>query len=362
MPGDGGDVGEAVGGVVPDAEPVGLGDVGVGLDGVAVVDALRRNAGAEGLPDLLRARRVGPAAQCGEAAEHLVDRAGFQGEPHGGAGQFLPQAGVGVLDAGEVEDDPVVPDLREGGEQRVVVRHRCQAGCCRRRLGSVSRAAATSAGHASVSSAKSSMSRRASSMQPFPAGRQQVGERGVSAAEPAVDAVDDVQALHVLRGVEPAALPEQFGDRAGPDPLTAVEERLAGLLHPVVDVVQVEHRQEELREPQLVGHEALVGPALRGVVVDDVPVVQHSGQRGVVHQVDEEVVAADGVGGRQQRHRLVHAVEGDVAHVDPHRVHQGERGAVGGEGLVAGAAEGLVDQLPLAVGGPVKGAHRPTTS
>ncbi len=158
----------------------------------------------------------------------------------------------------------------------------------------------------------------------------------------------------VLAGLQLRAVPGELGDHLGAQPAALVQQGLADLAHPLVDEVEVEHGQEELREAQLVGGEALVGPALRRVVVHDVPVVQHARQSRIVDRVHEEVVAADGVERRKQRDALVRlAVEGDVAHVDPHRVHPAEHGVVLREGLQAGASEGFAHQFALLLPGPV---------
>ena len=66
------------------------------------------------------------------------------------------------------------------------------------------------------------------------------------------------------------------GDAAGEAvvcPGTWWSRLIARFVHALVDGVQVEHREEELREPQVVGGETGVGAALRRVVVDNVPVV-----------------------------------------------------------------------------------------
>lgn len=114
MFGDRGDVLPAVSGKVTHAQPIGLGDVAVGLDGVAVVDQFGGYPGAQRLGDLLRAGRVEAGTEPGEMVEHLVHRACFHREPNSSTRQFGAQGCVLATDAVQVVDDGV---LGGGGER-----------------------------------------------------------------------------------------------------------------------------------------------------------------------------------------------------------------------------------------------------
>lgn len=113
----------AVGGEIAHAQGECVGDVPVGLGGVAVVDPLDRHGRADRLSDLLRAGRVDSGAPRGESGDHGVDGARLHREPHGGAGQ-LPQHGVvAFFDSGEVEDDPILVARSQGRAQVRIDRH-----------------------------------------------------------------------------------------------------------------------------------------------------------------------------------------------------------------------------------------------
>ncbi|CAM5703198.1 hypothetical protein SVIOM342S_01612 [Streptomyces violaceorubidus] len=128
--------------------------------------AADRHPGPQRLLDLAGARRVGTGAPARQGGEDLVDRAGLQGEPHLYAGQFAAQCVVAALDAGQVVHEPVLGGGGEGGGQGFAEargRHRAHRGCPAAGGTGVVLAAATIGSHASVSSAKSAMSPRASS-------------------------------------------------------------------------------------------------------------------------------------------------------------------------------------------------------
>ncbi len=98
------ELGLAVEGEQPDAAPIGIGDVALLLDGVAVGDARRLDAGGEAEIDLARARDVEIGAEARQPLDQLGRRVGLDGIEDAGDRQRLGQLAVIVLDAVEVDD------------------------------------------------------------------------------------------------------------------------------------------------------------------------------------------------------------------------------------------------------------------
>ncbi len=111
------DVLDAVRGVRGDAQPMRRRDVGIGLDGVAVVHPAQPDPGPQRLTDLARAGGVEAGAQVGQGGQHVVDRARLHREPDLDPGQLGAQPPVLVVDAGQVVDDPVGAGRGQGGAQ-----------------------------------------------------------------------------------------------------------------------------------------------------------------------------------------------------------------------------------------------------
>ena len=145
-----------------------------------------------------------------------------------------------------------------------------------------------------------------------------------------------------------------------PDVAILVEQGGARLAHPLVDEMQVAASTGRTSRAAGGTPGIGVGLALGGVVIDDVPVVQHAGQGGCRAPVNEEIVAADGVGRGGNGTLLVHPVKADVVHVDAHRVDQ--RSTEWSRRKARCAGERLLDQLPLLLLGGAGRAQRLTMS
>jgi hypothetical protein len=114
---------EAVGREIPDAEAVGIDDVLIGLDGVAVVDLTDRHPGPDRLRDLGGTGRVDTGAPLRQAGNHLPHRTRLHREPDGDSRQLAGEDVVLPLDADEIEDDLVLGDGRERRAEPRVVEH-----------------------------------------------------------------------------------------------------------------------------------------------------------------------------------------------------------------------------------------------